>query len=255
MMYIQSTQKHSQISGYHPLTRWLHAGLVLGVTFQLICAAQMVHPEHADGGHAGPVVHAETANAHHSGHVEAGYAGATAHAEPVTREEAQHQPTDKKDALGEWLMEAHRTGGILVGWIVLANLLWAVMPRDNLRKRQISVLFSAQHWSEAGAILKHFPRMLAGKRDFPEPGNSLALIVEMLGILTMTAMAMTGSIIWSLWAGPGNTVSESVEFWMEIHAVVALLLMLCLAGHVSMALLHWRSGDSVFARIIPWSRR
>lgn len=253
-MHVQCAQKHSQLAGYHPLTRWLHAGLVLGVFFQLICAAQMAHPEHADGGH-GEAVHAEAVAEHHSGHMDAAHTAAMAHAEVVTSEEAQHQATDKKGGLGEWLMEAHRTGGVLVAWIVLANLLWAALARGSPRKRQVAVLFSVMHWSKAWAILNHLPSMLAGKRDLPEPGNSLSLIVEMFGILTMTAMAISGFIIWSLWDGLGNTVSESVEMWMEVHAGVALLLMLYLAGHVSMALLHWRSGDSVFARILPWDAR
>jgi len=73
----------------------------------------------------------------------------------------------------------------------------------------------------------------------------------MLGMLTMAAMAMSGAIIWSVWGGPGNTVTEQAEVWMGIHATVAIFLFLYLAGHVSMALLHMRSGDKVFARIRP----
>ncbi|MDQ6999239.1 MAG: cytochrome b/b6 domain-containing protein [Mariprofundus sp.] len=161
--------------GYHQLTRWLHAGLVLGVIFQLVCAAL----------------------------------------------------------------------------IVLANLLWAIIPRGNPRKRQFAVLFSALHWSEAISIAKRLPVVLAGKSPLPVPGNSLPLIVEMFGMLTMTAMAISGSIVWNMWAGPGSNVSEQAEFWVEMHAAIAVLLLLYLAGHVSMALMHLRAGDPVFARILP----
>ncbi len=261
MVTVHSVKNSSPVQGYHPVTRWLHAGLVLGVLFQLICAVFMAHPEHADGGHDGTAVaHTETVEVHHSAHASVDSLGhghkmsiaATAHAEPVTT--GVQQPMHKEERLEQWLMAAHRTGGVLVAWIVLVNLIWAIMPRGSPRKRQISVLFSMRYWSEAADILKCLPLMLFGKKPLPDPGNALSLVVEMLGLLTMTAMAVSGSIIWSLWAGPGNLVVETAELWMEIHAAIAVLLLLYLAGHVSMALLHLRSGDEVFARISPFGK-
>jgi len=229
---------------YHPVTRWLHAGLVLGVIFQLTCAFFMAHPEHTDAGHGKAMAHAETATEHGSKHN-----SVTVHAEPMATEtpSAMH----KDNALGQWFMSAHRTGGFLVAVIVLANLIWALVLRGTPRKRQISVLFSASHWHEARGVLKQLSLMLVGKGVMPIPGNALSLIVEMLGMLTMAAMALSGVMIWSIWAGPGNTVVELAEAWMGIHGALALLLLLYLAGHVSMALLHMRSGDSVFSRIRP----
>jgi len=256
----EKTQTATPVPGYHPVTRWLHAGLVLGVVFQLICAAQMAHPDHdKPGGGGGAMSHAEPASGSHDASAQAlGQHGhdvlassivMPAHAESVMAE-TQH-PMHKKGDFEEWLTSAHRTGGVVVALIVLANLWWAIMLRGSPRKRQIGVLLSAQHWSEAGVILKRLPLMLMGKHPLPDPGNALSLIVEMLGMLTMTAMAVSGSIVWSLWAGPGNMVSEPAELWMEVHSAFAVLLMMYLAGHVSMALLHLRSGDSVFARILP----
>lgn len=213
---------------YHPATRWLHAGLALGVMFQLICAFLMAHPEHADGGHGMAMTHSES----------------------VT-EEMHHPLSASKDELGETFMSAHRVGGLFVAFIVVANLIWAVIRRGELRKRQIAVLVSAAHWRESGQILKKLSLMLVGQGGLPEPGNALSLIVEMLGMLTMTAMAVSGAIIWSVWAGSDNTVTEQAESWMGIHATVAMFLFLYLVGHVSMALLHMRSGDAVFTRIRP----
>jgi len=235
------------VPGYHPITRWLHAGLVLGVIFQLICAVQMAHPDHDEGGH-GSAALANSAHGH-SVHGTVPSVTTSAHAEPMQAAQAPAQHEDSPFA--QSLMSAHRSAGVVVALIVLANLVWALMLRGEPRKRQMSVLLSAVHWREAIAILKHLPGMMMGKRTLPDPGNSLSLIVEMFGMLTMTAMAVSGSIIWSMWAGPGNKVSESAELWMGMHGSIAILLFLYLAGHISMAVLHWRSGDSVFARIIP----
>ncbi len=222
------TENITEQASYHPVTRWLHAGLVLGVLFQLFCAAMMAHPEHKDGGHGGSLLlqqEAVAAELHHAAHEE--------------------------DVSGELFMTAHRTGGLLVVFIVLANLLWAVVARGNPRKRQIAVLFSALHWREAWVVAKQLALIPVGKGSFPEPGNALSLIVEMFGLLTMTAMAISGSIVWNMWGGPGSTVSGQAEAWMGIHAGIAILLFMYLAGHISMALLHMRAGDRVFARIVP----
>ncbi len=206
------------VPGYHPITRWLHAMLVLGVIFQLACAALMAHPDHVD--------------------------------QKAMAVKTQ-PPVHKNDKLGDVFMGAHRTGGILVAFVALANLLWAVVARGHPRKRQIAVLFAAQHWKKAVSIAKSLPLIISDKKNLPEPGNALSRVFEMLGILVMSAMAMTGTVIWNLWAGLGYNVSPQAEWVMEIHASVAVFLLLYLAGHISMALIHARAGDPVFARILP----
>lgn len=215
------------VPGYHPVTRWLHAALVLSVVFQLICAALMTHPKHADGKNIAHAINHEAVAIQ------------------------PHMPVHERNTPGERFMEAHRTGGMLVALVVLANLLWAVIARGNPRKRQMAVLFSARYWWKAISIAKYIPLFIAGKKNLPEPGNALALVFEMLGLLVLSAMAITGVAMWNLWDGPGYHVSTQAEWMMEMHASVAVLLLLYLAGHVSMALMHARAGDPVFSRIRP----
>jgi len=93
---MQQTDKHvspSPVPGYHVVTRWLHAGLILGVIFQLTCAALMADPEHAGGGHGGAVIAEAVPDAHHPG--DAGK-GAVAHTETVVAN--IQQPDHKRDA-------------------------------------------------------------------------------------------------------------------------------------------------------------
>ncbi len=220
-----------QRDGYHSLTRWLHAALALGVIFQLVCAGLMVHPEHEAASDAAGDIHDEG-----------------------VLDESEYSLRQKDDS-GEAWMRAHRSGGVVVAIIVLTNLLWAVVARGNPKKRQITVLFSIRYWQQARTIARQFPLMLAGRQPLPEPGNALSLVTEMLGLLTMTAMAVSGYMIWNLWAGPDYTVSEIAEFWVDIHAGFAILLLLYLVGHVSMAMVYASKGDPVFTRIIPWRRR
>ncbi|HID36921.1 MAG TPA: cytochrome b/b6 domain-containing protein [Ghiorsea sp.] len=243
--------------GYHPVTRWLHAGLVLGVIFQLAVASMMAHPEHEHGGerqaHGSPALQEskrvnEVAREAVSGEQQH---HAHEHAEVNFKPVETAHVTHVKDEFGAFLMQAHRTAGLLVVVFVFLNLIWAILRRGKPKNRQISVLFSQHHWCEALSIAKRLPLMLIGKSPMVESGNALALIVEMLGLLVMTAMALTGLVIWNIWAGLGSPVSAQAELLMQVHGMIAAVLFVYLAGHVSMALLHVRSGDNVFARIVP----
>ncbi len=246
---------NSSGTGYHPVTRWLHAGLVLGVIFQLFLAIFMAHPDHQPGKHG------EQASSHASATTEA---APSAHNAGEHNKQISNQPSktaamplsDHKDGgLERFLMQTHRTGGLAVVLIVLLNLIWAILLRGSPRKRQLSVLFSLQHWREALLIAKDLPLMMLNKRALPEPGNALSLIFEMLGLLIMAVMAITGSIIWNLWGGPASTVPDQAEILMGIHGTAASLLFIYLTGHISMALMHARAGDPVFARILPLVKR
>jgi len=230
------------VPGYHPVTRWLHAGLVLGVLFQLACALWMAHPDHQEEGHGAMAMEQPAHQEQHG----------------TARQQMQHASTRLSShdehvdrSWRQGLMQAHRTGGIVVALIVLANLIWALRLRGDPPHRQIGVLYSPSRWREAVAILRRLPLMLIGRENLVTPGNALSLIVEMLGLLVMSAMALTGSVIWNLWPGPGGEVVAQAEWLMELHSLFAILLFCYLVGHVGMALIHAASGDRVFARISP----
>lgn len=199
-----------KIEAYHPVTRWLHLGLMLGVLLQLSSSLLMTHPDE----HGGPV--------------------------------------------GKLLMELHQLDGLAVAAIVLANLLWALMLRGSPEKRQVAVLFSRNVWKDAHLVLKKLPAALTGKTAFISPANSLSLIVEMLGLLAMSGMAITGILIWfNNDAGGGHShehVSQGMEILMTSHALLSKLLWLYVVGHVSMAIMHMRAGARPFARILPFGK-
>ena len=169
--------------GYHVITRWLHAGLVLGVIFQLAVASMMAHPEHQHG--AEQESHVASDMQESKTVVEAHHNNVHEHAEVKQQPAEAAHATHQNDAFGASLMQAHRIAGLLVVVFVFLNLIWAVMRRGNPENRQISVLFSQQHWCEALSIAKRLPLMLMGKSPMVESGNALALIVEMFGLFTI----------------------------------------------------------------------
>ncbi len=194
--------------GYHPVTRWLHAGLMLGVLLQLGSSLGMAHPD-------------------------------------------EHGAS----AIGRAWMDFHQWDGLLVASIVLVHLLWSIAPRGNPPSRQIAVLYSAGHWREAGRVLRRLPAALAGSVPFISPVNSLSLIVEMLGLLTMAGMAASGvAIRWSGAAATHTHASGEFAWLLGTHALLAKLLWLYVAGHGFMAWMHARAGARPFARILPFGR-
>jgi len=266
---LKQQESPTTVAGYHSITRWLHAGLVLGVLFQLFAASMMAHPDHH--GNKNKSTHVETSVNEEHDQAEGHHQQAVKHTQSAIHQDAGKQDhhttanmmppltpaqegghnTHEASAWSAWLMEAHRNGGLLVAVIVMLNLFWAIRSRGNPRKRQISVLFSGQLWCQAWQILQQLPWMILGKKPLAEPGNALALSVEMLGILIMSVMAITGASIWFLWAGLGSMVTEEAMVLMLVHSTFAILLLIYLAGHITMALLHAKSGDAVFARISP----
>jgi len=167
-------------------------------------------------------------------------------------------PDDPETPMGKLIMTFHQLDGLLIASIVLANLIWAIVRRGEESKRQIAVVFSSQHWREAGLVVKKLPAALMGKTAFISAGNSLAMIIEMFGLLTMVGLASTGTTIWFLHDGASRIVEDHVSptmgLLLTIHSGLSNLLWLYVLGHVSMSLMHMRAGHRPFARISPFKR-
>jgi len=195
------------MQGYHVTTRWLHAGLIVGVLFQLSSSLLMSHPD------------------------------------------------DHGTPFGNLLMSLHQLDGLIVAVIVLANVLWAIVMRGEQNNRQMAVLLSPQHWHDAKVVLGKLPAALLGKSAFIQPNNALSMIIEMLGLLVMAGMAITGTIIWFTSEPSGHShehISQGMELLLTSHSLLSKLLWLYVIGHVFMALMHMRAGHRPFARILPF---
>ncbi|MBL1353616.1 MAG: cytochrome b/b6 domain-containing protein [Zetaproteobacteria bacterium] len=199
------------LEDYHSTTRWLHAGLAIGVSLQLFSSLVMSHPD------------------------------------------------DSETAMGKILMTFHQLDGLFIAAIVLANLIWAIVRRGEESKRQIGVIFSSHHWRETGLVVKKLPAALMGKTAFVSAGNSLAMIIEMFGLLAMAGMAITGTGIWFLHDGVSRIVEDHVTPMMglllTIHSGLSNFLWLYVLGHVSMSLMHMRAGHRPFSRISPFKKQ
>lgn len=161
-------------------------------------------------------------------------------------------PDEKGSALGHSMMEAHELGGLVVAAVIMAHFIWSLLQRKE-RPSSIRVLFSLGQWRSSFSLIPTFLYAFIGKLKLPEPGNSLAKIVSMLGLLVMLFMAVTGIAIWvNLPENNLADIPKEVEFLMHIHSLASNLLWAYIIGHVCMVVAHIRAGDAVIKRISPF---
>ncbi|RLL51759.1 cytochrome b/b6 domain-containing protein [Mariprofundus sp. EBB-1] len=161
-------------------------------------------------------------------------------------------PDEKGGVFGHTMMEAHELGGLLIAAIVASHFIWSLLVRSEYNPG-LSVLVSCKQWKEAFALIRTLPAGLIGKAKLPSPDNSLAKIVEMLGLLVMVSMAGTGMAIW---VGLPDTslavIPEDTDFLMQVHSLLSNLLWVYVIGHVCMTLAHARGGEPILQRISPF---
>jgi len=161
-------------------------------------------------------------------------------------------PDEKGSALGHSMMEAHELGGLVVAAIIIAHFIWSLLLRKECSS-SIWVLSSLGQWRSAFFLIPNFLYAFIGKLKLPEPGNSLAKIVEMLGLLVMLFMAVTGIAIWvNLPENNLADIPKEVEFLMYIHSLASKFLWAYIIGHTCMVVAHIRAGDAVIKRISPF---
>ncbi len=161
-------------------------------------------------------------------------------------------PDEKGSAFAHTIMEVHEVGGLIVAVIVAAHFIWS-MPVRAKQPSGIWVLVNPGQWREAFALIKSFPAVFTGKANMPASDNSLALIVEMFGLLVMILMAGSGMAIW---IGLPETslvvIPEETELLMDVHALIPNLLWVYVIGYVGMVWAHVRAGDPVIQRVSPF---
>ncbi len=160
-------------------------------------------------------------------------------------------PDEKGSAFAHAVMETHEISGLVVAAFVAAHLLWSIRARGD-QHASLRILFSFSQWREAFSLIKTLASILFGKTNMPEPGNSLARIVEMMGILVMVAIAVTGVAMWFILPENSLNMSPTVDLLMNIHSLLSNLLWVYVIGHVFMVWAHIRAGDPVIQRVSPF---
>ncbi len=148
----------------------------------------------------------------------------------------------------------HEWSGISVFTLVVLHWVWVFSGHAAGGLAHLFPWFSKDHLGEVVSDLKFMPRLI--RRGFSgenNQGTALAGAVHGLGLLTVTGMAMTGSIVF-FGIGPSGTMNNFFTFVKEFHQFIAGFLWAYLAGHVGMAVVHQWQGDRVLTRMFNLTR-
>jgi len=152
------------------------------------------------------------------------------------------EPPNEKSATAaaKAAFEAHEFVGVTALFIVLAHWLWV------LRSRAVGGLAHLFPWSgQAWLDVKNDVSKLMN-RQLPDggPRGGLPGLVHGLGFLAVTAMVLTGGVLFVLFPETGKP-DATTNFVVEIHEFISNFVWAYWGGHVALALLHKRAGHSL----------
>jgi cytochrome b561 len=151
------------------------------------------------------------------------------------------EPPDEEhaSALARAAFEAHEAVGLTAVVIVVIHWLWSMLAKAD---GGLAHLFP---WS--GAAWAEVKTDVSGlmNRQLPQggPRGGLPGLVHGLGFLAVTAMAITGAVLFVIFPEHGKP-NDTVNFIAEVHSLISNFVWAYWGGHIAMALMHKRSGHS-----------
>ena len=188
---------------YDRITRWLHAGIALGVVVQLLCSLFMAVPS-----------------------------------------PGRHLPH-----AGYLLFLIHRWSGITVVALVILHWLWNLSGHVAGGWGHLFPWFSGPRMQRLMSDIKDAPKWLKG--EFPDQQEEtipLAGAIHGLGLLAVTAVALSGAVIF-FGMGPDGAASGFVALVKEGHAFLGNVIWVYFVGHAGIAVLHQVRGERLISRM------
>jgi cytochrome b561 len=134
--------------------------------------------------------------------------------------------------------EIHEWVGMATLGIVLAHWLWTAFARESVG---LSRLFP---WRSRARREVYSDLRGLGSRQLPHggPRGGLPGLVHGLGLLAVSGMALTGSVIFFWLPENGAAVPAGAKNVIEIHQFIANFVWVYWFGHVGLAVLHRLAG-------------
>jgi cytochrome b561 len=146
------------------------------------------------------------------------------------------------------LFSLHEYIGLATFLIVFLFWIWTLIRNGESKLGKLLPWFSrARLRSLAQEILGQLRQLRCG--DFSDKSSgAVASAVHGLGLLVVTAMALTGAIYFF---AKGSAYARTA---LDVHSLMANLMWAYLIGHTSLAALHHLLGSDILARMF-WLRR
>ncbi|MHB1590637.1 MAG: cytochrome b/b6 domain-containing protein [Sulfuricella sp.] len=150
----------------------------------------------------------------------------------------------RNGAPGNLFYQFHEIVGLTTLGVVSAFWVWVLVRRGETSWPALFPWFSSMRLR---ALVADLGRHWAALRQFklPKPEElPLATTVHGLGLLTVTAMAVTGAAFALL-----GLPKDQARLVLEIHKLIANLMWAYLIGHAGLAVLHQFVGQPILKRI------
>lgn len=144
------------------------------------------------------------------------------------------EPGRPLTGLGGAMFEFHEWAGMAALLIVLAHWAWSIWGVQGTGVRHL-LPYKATDRTKMGQELRGLLKF-----DLPAggPDSRLSGLIHGLGLLAVTAMALTGAVLFLGMPEGGGKLSPFVDFSEETHEVLAAFVWIYWGGHVALALLH-----------------
>jgi cytochrome b561 len=165
------------------------------------------------------------------------------------------QPGHSLAGTGIPFFSVHRWSGMCVLSLAVLHWLWGLSGHVTNGWGHLFPWFSRSRLGEVLSAIKAMPAWLQGK--LPVGGQEtipLAGLVHGLGLLLITAMALTGSAIF-FGMSPDGSMPRSLEPVRPIHGFIANFVWVYFFGHAGMAALHQWKGEPLITRMFNLAAR
>lgn len=142
-----------------------------------------------------------------------------------------------------WTLSLHEYVGLTNFAVVAAFWIWVVIRRGETRLGYLLPWFSIAGLRAVIADLSTQLRRLARGRAPTDEDGALASAIHGLGLLAVTAMAITGCIYFFV---QGTHVARTA---LSVHKVLANLVWIYLFVHAGLAVLHHLLGSDILSRM------
>ncbi len=141
----------------------------------------------------------------------------------------------------------HEWGGLATTVVIALNWFWSYANYD------LALLFP---WNDAGMadVVAELQKLRCGRLPRPGRVRGLSSFGHGLGLLAVTGMAVTGTLIYVVIPGGLGALAHSRHYMaftdlVRLHKVIAGLVWVYWVGHVGFAFLHQVHGGRVFGGI------
>jgi len=151
--------------------------------------------------------------------------------------------------LAQTAFEAHELIGMSALVIVIMHWLWSIGSQADGGLGRLFPWFG----SDFTEIKADISQLIKGQ--LPEGGSHAALpsLVHGLGLLAVTGMVITGAILFATFPETGEP-SDTVEYFAEIHEIIASLVWMYWGAHIALGLMHKMKGHSTVQDMFNFRR-